>query len=572
MGDEMKMKSLVAGMKWPKWMIAIAFTFSLVETAFGLVIPLLTMNFIDSFTEGGISPLMLAAVALLLVVQAVLSGIAFYLMRKIGEYVVAFIRNEVWKHVLGLPVNFFDEEESGELMSRILQDTGVIKSLITDHLITFFTSILTVIGAVAILIWIDWKMTLILLISVPVTLAIMFPIGRKMSKVAKSTQDEVATFSAQLGRVLQNIRLVKYSQSEPKEQVNGEQQVQRIYSFYLKEAKLVAVLSPVMTLVMTLVLIVVFGYGGAQVASGALTAGALVAIIFYLIQIIVPFTQMASFFTAYQKTVGATERIKDILLRPQEQAEGQALPSSEQDIQINGVTFAYGENVILENLTFTLPKGKVTAFVGESGGGKTTMFSLLQRFYEQRSGEILYGSTDIRSIRLADWRGLFGYVSQESPLMNGTIRDNVLYGVTPELIDDQTLEQALRQANAWEFVTKLEQGLETPVGEGGIKLSGGQRQRIAIARAVIRNPQILLLDEATSSLDTESERLVQEALQTIMKNRTTLIIAHRLSTVQHADQLIVIRDKGVRGAGTHQQLVQTNPYYQELVRNAQLLS
>lgn len=568
----MKMKSLVAGMKWPKWMIAIAFTFSLVETAFGLVIPLLTMNFIDSFTEGGISPLMLAAVALLLVVQAVLSGIAFYLMRKIGEYVVAFIRNEVWKHVLGLPVNFFDEEESGELMSRILQDTGVIKSLITDHLITFFTSILTVIGAVAILIWIDWKMTLILLISVPVTLAIMFPIGRKMSKVAKSTQDEVATFSAQLGRVLQNIRLVKYSQSEPKEQVNGEQQVQRIYSFYLKEAKLVAVLSPVMTLVMTLVLIVVFGYGGAQVASGALTAGALVAIIFYLIQIIVPFTQMASFFTAYQKTVGATERIKDILLRPQEQAEGQALPSSEQDIQINGVTFAYGENVILENLTFTLPKGKVTAFVGESGGGKTTMFSLLQRFYEQRSGEILYGSTDIRSIRLADWRGLFGYVSQESPLMNGTIRDNVLYGVTPELIDDQTLEQALRQANAWEFVTKLEQGLETPVGEGGIKLSGGQRQRIAIARAVIRNPQILLLDEATSSLDTESERLVQEALQTIMKNRTTLIIAHRLSTVQHADQLIVIRDKGVRGAGTHQQLVQTNPYYQELVRNAQLLS
>lgn len=566
------MKALVEGMKWPKWMIGFAFFFSLIETAFGLVVPLLTMDFIDSFTEGGISAWMLAAVALLLIVQAILSGVAFYLMRKIGEYVVAYIRNKVWRHVLGLPVAFFDEEESGELMSRILQDTGVIKSLITDHLITFFTSILTVVGAIAILIYIDWKMTLILLISVPVTLAIMFPIGRMMSKVAKSTQDEVATFSAQLGRVLQNIRLVKYSQSEPKEQLHGEQQVARIYSFYLKEAKLVAVLSPVMTLVMTLVLIVVFGYGGAQVASGALTAGALVAIIFYLIQIIVPFTQMASFFTAYQKTVGATERIKDILERPQETSGGIPLPSEEQDIELRDVTFAYGEKVILDNVSLIIPKGKVTAFVGESGGGKTTLFSMLQRFYQPRDGTILYGDTDIGNIDLKEWRSLFGYVSQESPLMNGTIRDNILYGVDPQSVSDEAMEQALKQANAWEFVSKLEQGLETPVGEGGIKLSGGQRQRIAIARAVIRNPRILLLDEATSSLDTESERLVQQALQSIMKGRTTLVIAHRLSTVQHADQLVVIKDKGVRGTGTHQLLVETNPYYQELVKNAQLLT
>lgn len=566
------MRALVEGMKWPKWMIGFAFFFSLIETAFGLVVPLLTMDFIDSFTEGGISAWMLAAVALLLIVQAILSGVAFYLMRKIGEYVVAYIRNKVWRHVLGLPVVFFDEEESGELMSRILQDTGVIKSLITDHLITFFTSILTVIGAIAILIYIDWKMTLILLISVPVTLAIMFPIGRMMSKVAKSTQDEVATFSAQLGRVLQNIRLVKYSQSEPKEQLHGEQQVARIYSFYLKEAKLVAVLSPVMTLVMTLVLIVVFGYGGAQVASGALTAGALVAIIFYLIQIIVPFTQMANFFTAYQKTVGATERIKDILERSQEPAEGISLPYEEQHIELRDVTFAYGEKVILENVSLTIPKGKVTAFVGESGGGKTTLFSMLQRFYQPRDGAILYGDTDIRNIDLKEWRHLFGYVSQESPLMNGTIRDNVLYGVDSRSVSEEAIEQALKQANAWEFVSKLEQWLETPVGEGGIKLSGGQRQRIAIARAVIRNPRILLLDEATSSLDTESERLVQQALQSIMKGRTTLVIAHRLSTVQHADQLVVIKDKGVRGTGTHQLLVETNPYYQELVKNAQLLT
>lgn len=566
------MKALVEGMKWPKWMIGFAFFFSLIETAFGLVVPLLTMDFIDSFTEGGISAWMLAAVALLLIVQAILSGVAFYLMRKIGEYVVAYIRNKVWRHVLGLPVAFFDEEESGELMSRILQDTGVIKSLITDHLITFFTSILTIVGAIAILIYIDWKMTLILLISVPVTLAIMFPIGRMMSKVAKSTQDEVATFSAQLGRVLQNIRLVKYSQSEPKEQLHGEQQVARIYSFYLKEAKLVAVLSPVMTLVMTLVLIVVFGYGGAQVASGALTAGALVAIIFYLIQIIVPFTQMASFFTAYQKTVGATERIKDILERPQETSGGIPLPSEEQDIELRDVTFAYGEKVILDNVSLIIPKGKVTAFVGESGGGKTTLFSMLQRFYQPRDGTILYGDTDIGNIDLKEWRSLFGYVSQESPLMNGTIRENVLYGVDSQSVSEEAIEQALKQANAWEFVSKLEQGLETPVGEGGIKLSGGQRQRIAIARAVIRNPRILLLDEATSSLDTESERLVQQALQSIMKGRTTLVIAHRLSTVQHADQLVVIKDKEVRGTGTHQLLVETNPYYQELVKNAQLFT
>lgn len=564
------MRALVEGMKWPKWMIGIAFTFSLIETAFGLVIPLVTMDFIDSFTEGGIDPWIMGLVAILLLVQAVLSGIAFYLMRKIGEYVVAYIRNKVWKHVLSLPVSFFDEEESGELMSRILQDTGVIKALITDHLITFFTSILTVIGAVAILIWIDWRMTLILLVSVPLTLAIMFPIGRKMSKVAKSTQDEVATFSAQLGRVLQNIRLVKYSQSEIKERLHGESQVERIYRFYLKEAKLVAVLSPVMTLVMTLVLIVVFGYGGAQVASGALTAGALVAIIFYLIQIIVPFTQMASFFTAYQKTVGATERIKDILNQPIEPEAGKALPIDEQDIHFQQLSFSYGEKQVLEQVNFTIPRGKVTAFVGESGGGKTTIFSLLQRFYEQQQGVIMYGTLDIRSIHLREWRSLFGYVSQDSPLMNGTIRDNVLYGVNQ--VGDAEIIQALQQANAWEFISKLDHALDTEVGEGGIKLSGGQRQRIAIARAIIRNPRILLLDEATSSLDTESERLVQDALKQVMKNRTTLIIAHRLSTVQYADQLIVLKDRQIRASGTHSDLLERDTYYQDLVKNSQLLN
>ncbi len=548
----------------PKGRIGFAFFIGILETVAGLLVPLLTMQMINGFSEGGLSFSLVLIAAVALLGQAVLSGFAFYLMTSIGEGIVASIRSRIWSHVLKLRMPYFDEHESGETMSLITQDTNVVKELITQHLITFVTGLLSIIGSVVILFVIDWKMTLLMLVAVPLTVLTMLPLGSKMHAVALANQNELARFTGSMGRVLGNIRMVKAYQAENIEMEKGEGQIQQLYHYGLKEAKIMAILSPIMTFVMMIVLILLFGYGGAQVATGGISAGALVAIMIYLIQIIVPFTQMATFFTAFQKALGATERLHELLALPIEKSGNQPLASTEQDIVFEDVRFQYGDKPILQDLSVLLPKGRTTALVGASGGGKTTLFSVLERFYDIAEGTVRFGQQPIDEIELAQWRSLFGYVSQESPIMNGTVRDNVKYG--KEHCTDEEVIEALKQANAWSFVEHFQQGLDEQVGEGGMKLSGGQRQRLAIARAILRNPKILLLDEATSNLDNESEHAVQEALTRLMKDRTTILIAHRLSTIQHADQILVLENGRVTGMGTHEELMANHSYYQKLQR------
>ena len=557
-----KLLRLIQQANPPKGRIAFAVVVGIIETAMGLLVPLLTMQMINSFSEGGLSYELLIIVAIALIGQAILSGFTFYFMTAIGETVVASIRRRIWGHVLHLRLPYFDNNESGETMSRITQDTNVVKELITRHLISFVTGLLSIIGSVIILFFIDWKMTLLMLIAVPLTVFTMLPLGRKMNAVALANQDELARFTGNLGRVLGNIRMVKAYQAEKLEEAKGNEQIHSLYQYGLKEAKIMAILSPIMTFVMMIVLILLFGYGGAQVATGAISAGALVAIMIYLVQIIVPFTQMATFFTAFQKALGATERLHELLAMPVEQQDGQKLISRDQDSEFERVVFKYGEEPVLKSFSLVIPKGKTTALVGASGGGKTTVFSVLERFYDLSDGAILFGEQQIADIQLADWRSLFGYVSQESPIMNGSVRDNVTYGL--ENVSDKQVIEALEQANAWSFVQTFQHGLDEQVGEGGMKLSGGQRQRLAIARGILRNPKILLLDEATSNLDNESEHVVQEALTRLMKNRTTILIAHRLSTVMHADQIAVLENGHVTGIGTHQELINSHAYYKKL--------
>jgi len=559
-----KLLKLIQEANPPRWMMIAAVVLGIVETVFGLAVPLLTMNVINSFTEEGMYWLSLILVGLALLLQAVISGIAFYMMTAIGSKIVAAIRERLWNHVLYLKLSYFDNHESGETMSRITQDTNVIKELITQHFISFFTGLLSVVGSVAILLWMDWKMTLMMLVAVPLAIAVLLPLGQKIHSIALANQDELASFSGNLGRVLTNIRLVKAYQAEGIEQQKGQEQIHNLYRFGLKEAKIMSLLSPVMTFIIMIVLTLLFGYGGAQVASGALSAGALIAIMFYLVQIVVPFTQMATFFTSLQKAIGATERLHEMLDQPIEEQGRDALKMTDGDIVLDGIAFQYGDKQIFDKLSLRIPAGKTTALVGGSGGGKTTIFSILERYYEPASGQLYYGEQQVEGIKLREWRSLFGYVSQESPLINGTIRDNVTYGMA-HTVDDEQIIEALKKANAWQFVSELDMGLESEVGEGGVKLSGGQRQRIAIARAILRDPKILLLDEATSSLDTESESLVQQALEVAMQGRTTIIIAHRLSTVTHADQLVVLENGEITGTGRHEQLLEYHEYYQKLV-------
>ncbi|WP_339254797.1 ABC transporter ATP-binding protein [Sporosarcina sp. FSL W8-0480] len=553
---------LLRQLRWPKGITVIALILALFSTAASLAIPLVTRQLVDSLSAASFDWKTAVFLFAVFVLQAVLGGVSYYLLAYIGETIVADLRNKLWDKVLRLPVTYYDENETGETMSRITQDTTMLKQLVSDHLVSFITGIISVIGAVAILLYLDWKMTLIMLVSIPISLAIIMPLGRIMHKIAKATQGEMAKFSGHLGRVLGDIRLVKAYRAERNEGEKGGNAIRSLFSFGLKEARIQAIISPVMTLVMMSILVVILGYGGAQVSKGDLSPGTLVAIIFLMFQIIIPFAQMAQVFTIFQKAVGATERIQQILRMKSEPANGKSVVPA-GSIQFESVDFSYesGKDV-LQGVAFRANPGTVTAFVGPSGGGKTTIFSLIERFYLPTSGIISIGGTPISDIALSEWRKRIGYVSQESPLLSGTILDNIAYGLEIRPSMDE-VKKAAEAANALEFIEAMEDSFETLVGERGMKLSGGQRQRIAIARALLHDPEILLLDEATSNLDSGSETHVQEALQRLMQGRTTLIIAHRLSTVIDADQLIFLEAGRITGIGTHDELFNSHQLYRE---------
>nr|WP_244532645.1 ABC transporter ATP-binding protein [Mesobacillus persicus] len=556
---------MIKDAKVPKWLLIIGITLSVIETAAGLIVPWFTKSLVDQLSVASLEPSVIAFLAVTFILQTAAGAFSYYFLAYMGEAVVASIRRKLWNQVLNLPIPYFDQHESGETMSRITQDTNIVKNLITQHLIAFITGIISIIGSVIILLVIDWKMTLIMITSVPLALLIIMPLGRKMYKISKAAQDEMAGFSGNLGRVLSDIRLVKAYHAEKAEEEKGDKGITHLFQFGLKEARIQAVISPFMTFIMMLVLVILIGYGGVRVASGTLTAGSLVAIIIYMFQIVVPFSRMASFFTAFQKAAGATERIQEILLiNREENGRNLAVQNPSQDLFFDGLSFEYqNQTNVLRNLHFLIPTGKTTAFVGPSGSGKTTMFALLERFYQPTGGAIKLGATDIRDFNLQSWRSQIGYVSQESPIMSGTIRDNIAYGLERHVTAEE-IQNAAELANAAEFIERLSEGYKTEVGERGIKLSGGQRQRIAIARALIRNPKILLLDEATSNLDSASEVLVQKALNRLMEGRTTLVIAHRLSTVVDADQIVVLEKGEVTGIGRHRELFTTHSLYRKL--------
>ncbi|RWR09665.1 ABC transporter ATP-binding protein [Siminovitchia fortis] len=548
------------------WVLVFAVILSLLETGASLIVPLFTKNLVDQVAKSGIEMSLIFLLSGAFIIQTISGGVSFYLMSYIGEQFVSNIRKKLWDHILELPIPYFDKHQSGETMSRVTQDTNTVKMLITNHLVSSVSGIVSIIGALIILIMIDWKMTLIMLCSIPVSMIVLFPLGRKVYSISKQTQDELASFSAHLGRVLSDIRLVKSYNGQILERKKGHKGIHELFRFGLKEAKIQAIVSPFMTTILMIVLVILIGYGGARVASGDLTAGSLVAIIIYMFQIVIPFSQLATFFTNYQKAMGATERIQNLLDLPVERNDSHGKTNHEETIIFDRVSFGYESGkTVIKDLSFHIEPGQTVAFVGPSGSGKTTIFSLIERFYEPQQGSIRIGNSNIQNLQLTSWRGKIGYVSQESPIMSGTIKDNICYGLQRS-VDEAEIRHAAELANAAGFIENLPNQYDTEVGERGIKLSGGQRQRIAIARALLRDPKILLLDEATSNLDSESEGLVQSALQHLMAGRTTLIIAHRLSTVVEADQIIVIEEGAVSGIGTHRQLMESHPLYQKLVQ------
>ena len=560
-------------LSWPYGLIIAAVIITSLGSLSGLLVPLFTGRLVDKFSVSSINWGMIAIFGSIFLVNALLSGIGLYLLSKIGEKIIYAIRSLLWEHIIQLKMPFFDKNESGQLMSRLTDDTKVINEFISQKLPNLLPSVLTLIGSLVMLFIMDWKLTLLTFITIPVFILIIDPLGRVMQKISTNTQSEIANFSGLLGRVLTEMRLVKVSNTERLELDNAHTNLKKIYRLGLKQAKISAVVQPISGVVMLLTIAIILGFGALEIGTGAITPGTLIAMIFYVIQLSMPLINLSTLVTDYKKAVGASSRIYEIMQEPIEPTE--ALSESKDVTIIDGelvfehVDFKYDVKKILEDVSFSIPQGEVSAFVGPSGSGKSTIFNLIERMYDIERGDIKYGNQSIFDIPLSKWRTKIGYVMQSNSMMSGTIRDNILYGINRKVDDEELIEYA-KLANCHDFIMQFDEGYDTMVGERGLKLSGGQRQRIDIARSFVKNPDILLLDEATANLDSESELKIQEALETLMEGRTTVVIAHRLSTIKKAGQIVFI-DKGeVTGKGTHHELMASHDKYRHFVTSQKL--
>lgn len=560
-------------LSWPYGLIIAAVIITSLGSLSGLLVPLFTGRLVDKFSVSSINWGMIAIFGSIFLVNALLSGIGLYLLSKIGEKIIYAIRSLLWEHIIQLKMPFFDKNESGQLMSRLTDDTKVINEFISQKLPNLLPSVLTLIGSLVMLFIMDWKLTLLTFITIPVFILIIVPLGRVMQKISTNTQSEIANFSGLLGRVLTEMRLVKVSNTERLELDNAHTNLKKIYRLGLKQAKISAVVQPISGVVMLLTIAIILGFGALEIGTGAITPGTLIAMIFYVIQLSTPLINLSTLVTDYKKAVGASSRIYEIMQEPIEPTE--ALSESKDVTIIDGelvfehVDFKYDVKKILEDVSFSIPQGEVSAFVGPSGSGKSTIFNLIERMYDIERGDIKYGNQSIFDIPLSKWRTKIGYVMQSNSMMSGTIRDNILYGINRKVDDEELIEYA-KLANCHDFIMQFDEGYDTMVGERGLKLSGGQRQRIDIARSFVKNPDILLLDEATANLDSESELKIQEALETLMEGRTTVVIAHRLSTIKKAGQIVFI-DKGeVTGKGTHHELMASHDKYRHFVTSQKL--
>ena len=543
--------------------LAISVISSVFASLVGLAVPMIIQKMVDK-SFSGISFNQGIMVVILFVGQAVLSCITIYLLAYTGHFMVKKIREKLAHQSIYFPISYFQVERPGELVSRTINDTNLIKDFVSENIPTFISGIVTLICAIFILFYMDWKMTLLIFLAIPLAAIVIVPLGKKIFSISKKTQEQTAMFSADFGQVLSASPLVKASNGEEAVEADMKNGINKLFTYGKKEARIIATLNPIMSIVVMGIIMGIVAYGGYRVSQGTLSAGTLIAFILYLFQVVTPIVAFGTFFTSLQKVKGATERIINLLAEPIEDlTTGEAVNINEGSLEFESVCFSYNEEApLLQEINFSANINQTVAFVGPSGSGKSTLFSLIESFHQPKSGKIKYGKKDVTEFSLKEWRKKIGYVQQESMMLSGSIKDNLTFGLERD-VSEAELDHVMELACGKEIIERLPERYHSLVGERGSLLSGGERQRIAIARAFLRNPDILLLDEATASLDSHSEKVVQEGLQNLMKNRTTLVIAHRLSTVVNADQIVFLDHGKITGIGTHQELLKTHEMYRE---------
>lgn len=519
----------------------------------------------------------LVFICLLLVIAFFLRNIttyfALYFMVGARAGTIKDIRNDLYKKIMILPLSFYSKHKKGDIMARITTDVQEIEVSIISYLDTFIKSPITILAYFAYMLGVSWRLTLFVVLLLPIGGLIIGWIGKSLKKDSLDGQNRYAGMLATIEETIGGLRIIKafnaigYSSEKFNEQ-NG------LYTRVIKYVNRKRDLSsPMSEFLSSIIIAIVVWFGATLILDAAATPGAepsitaanFIAYIVVFSQIISPAKSFSQGFYSLQKGMASADRIFEVLDAEEvivEKQDALELPDFKDSIIYNNVSFHYNEVNVLHNVNLTIPKGKMIALVGESGGGKSTLVDLLPRFYDVSEGHILIDGTDIRDFKISDVRGLMGIVSQESILFNDTVFNNIAFGL--EHATREAVIEAAKIANAHDFIMEMEDGYDTVIGDRGMNLSGGQRQRISIARAVLKNPPILILDEATSSLDTESERLVQEALSKVMTNRTSIVIAHRLSTIQNADEILVMVKGQIVERGKHEELIEKGGVYKRL--------
>lgn len=532
-------------------------------------IPNLLKNFIDTFSlSDNLNGSILLGLLILFTLQTITGLLASYLLSIVGLKIVANLRGITWTKIVKLPTNFFDKNESGDIASRLVNDTTVIYNLVSNSFSQFINAILMILFCGFWLFYYDWQLSLIIVIAIPLFLLFFIPLGRKLSGISKSIQRLTGRLNISAIEMISENKLVKSFTAENVQINKGLKNIDDLKDMGIRQAKWMATVNPILNFIMMLIIISIVGYGGIKLANGELSPGTFIAFLTLIFYIMTPLANFGVFFSQLQKTKGATERISQLIYEYEENIDkGKLLNVTDEDIEIKDVSFKYTtqskQEFTLHNINLTIKGGQTYAFVGPSGSGKTTLISLLERFYRPTSGDIYIGGQNIEDFSLNSWRSQIGYVSQEHSLINGTIRDNILFGLEEEPPTDEEIVNICEMAYAWEFIKNLPDGLDTKVGERGLMLSGGQRQRIAIARMFLKNPKIILLDEATANLDSKSEQKVQFAMRNITKGRTAIVIAHRLSTIINAENIIFMENGKITGQGKHEELQRNHQLYNQ---------
>lgn len=534
-----------------------------------LSLPLLARYGIDQFAKihdsRVLDQLALALVGLI-VVGSIIGYAQYVMMAYMGNRIVMEMRQKLFAHLQRLPVAFFDRMRSGNLTSYLSNDVTQLQQTLTDDIVRMGGNLITLICGIGLAIFIDWRLTVVVVLLLMLVMSFFIVNGKRLRKLNRASLDALSETMGAMSEIFANIRLVKAFAREAHEDKRADERLQTVFSLSMQGSYIEGAFATVAVSGFILVLLGVIWYGGHNVLNGSLSIGSLTGFLLTVTIISGPMGSLAVQYARLQRAIGAADRLFALLddaPEPPDLLDAVDFPRGPGGVVFTDVDFAYvSDTPVLRGLSLDVPAGKVTALVGSSGSGKTTLASLLYRFYEAQTGHIAIDGVDVKTIRRQSLREHIGLVPQDPVLFNGTLRDNIRYGKLTAT--DAEVEEAARAANVAEFVAQFPQGYATMIGERGVTLSGGQRQRVAIARAVLKNPRILILDEATSALDTKSETLVREALERLMRGRTTIVIAHRLTTIQDADQIAVLERGQIAEIGTHEMLLNLSGRYADL--------